>query len=66
MVRRAQKNGFKYDYLLIDSWFLSMEVVKTITGLKHHVLGMLKSNINSFTVAFSCADVPRPMDGRLY
>lgn len=50
MVRRAQKNGFKYDYLLIDSWFLSMEVVKTITGLKHHVLGMLKSNINAFTV----------------
>ncbi len=50
MVRRAKRGGEDLDYLLVDSWFMCSEVVKTVTGLGRHVLGMLKSNINSFSV----------------
>ncbi len=50
MVRWAKRGGEDFDYLLVDSWFMCSEVVKTVTGLGRHVLGMLKSNINSFSV----------------
>ena len=50
MVHRAKRGGEDFDYLLVDSWFMCSEVVKTVTGLGRHVLGMLKSNINSFSV----------------
>lgn len=50
MVHRAKRGGEDFDCLLVDSWFMCSEVVKTVTGLGRHVFWMLKSNINSFSV----------------
>lgn len=50
MVRRARRSGEDFDYLLLDSWFVCDEVVKAVRGLRRHVLGMLKCNINKFSV----------------
>lgn len=50
MVRRAYRGGVRFDYLLVDSWFMCGEVVKTARRLGGHALGMLKSNVNKFPV----------------
>lgn len=50
MVRRAHRSGVRFDYLLVDSWFMCSEVVKTARRLGGHALGMLKSNVNKFPV----------------
>ena len=50
MVRRVHRGGVRFDYLLVDSWFMCSEVVKTARGLGSHALGMLKSNVNKFPV----------------
>lgn len=52
MVTRAYRKGHDFGYLLIDSWFMCDKVVKAIRGLggSHHVLGMLKNNVNKFPV----------------
>lgn len=45
MVKRAVKHGFIADYLLVDSWFTSEFLIKTIRKIKQgaiHVLGMCK------------------------
>jgi hypothetical protein len=46
MVRRAKRSGEDFDYLLLDLWFVCDELVKAVRGLRRHVLGMLKCNIN--------------------
>lgn len=44
MVRRAIKNGIRFDYLLVDSWFTNIPLVKFILS-RHigcHLLGMVR------------------------
>lgn len=52
MVKRAHAKGHDFDYLLLDSWFVCDKVIKEVIGLGggHHVLGMLKTNVNKFEV----------------
>ena len=52
MLRRVRVRRIDFDYLLIDSWFMCLEVMVSVLGLKgtHHVLGMLKNNVNKFEV----------------
>lgn len=45
MLRRAVKNGFKADYVLMDSWFVNDFLIKSIRRIKNgvmHVLGLCK------------------------
>lgn len=45
MIKRAVKNGFKADYVLMDSWFTCEKIIKHVRAIKKcpvHVLGMLK------------------------
>lgn len=44
MLRRAIKNGIRFDYLLVDSWFTSTSLVKFILSrhIDCHLLGMVK------------------------
>lgn len=53
MLRRVHMRRIDFDYLLIDSWFMCLKVIMSVLGLKgtHHVLGMLKNNVNKFEVS---------------
>ena len=45
MLRRAVKNGFNADYVLMDSWFVNDFLIKSIRKIKNgakHVLGLCK------------------------
>lgn len=45
MIKRAVKHGFIPDYVLVDSWFSSEKMIKTVRCLKKgviHFLGMVK------------------------
>lgn len=44
MLRRAIKNGIRFDYLLVDSWFTCTSLVKFIQSrrIACHLLGMVK------------------------
>lgn len=45
MIKRAVKNGFRADYVLMDSWFTCEKIIKQVRSIKKcsiHVLGMLK------------------------
>ena len=44
MIRTAIKKGIRFDYVLVDSWFTSFELVKFIKTrrIKTHFLGMIK------------------------
>lgn len=44
MVKRAISNGFRFDYLLCDSWFTCTELVRFIKTrhIRCHLLGMIK------------------------
>jgi len=44
MVRRAIKNGIRFDYLLVDSWFTNTALVKFILSrhIACHLLGMVR------------------------
>jgi hypothetical protein len=50
MVRTAIKQGIRFDYLLVDSWFTSFELVKfTVTRkIKCHFLGMVKNGTTKY------------------
>lgn len=52
MVKRAIKQGVKFDYLLVDSWFTCAELVLLITSrhIKCHLLGMVKMGNTRYTV----------------
>ena len=43
-IKRAIKNGFKASYVLFDSWFNYESLLKNITPLGLHVIGMLKQD----------------------
>lgn len=49
MICRAIKEGFRFDYLLVDSWFVSDSLIKfTLTRrIGFHLLGMAKIGGNS-------------------
>jgi len=38
MIRRAVKNGFKADYVLVDKWFMSEDFIKDIRKVKEGML----------------------------
>ncbi len=45
MIKRAVKNGFLADYVLVDSWFISQFFIDSIRKIKKnamHILGMCK------------------------
>ena len=45
MVRKAVKDGFRFDYLLVDSWFTNTSLVKFVLSFRKnrfHLLGMMK------------------------
>ena len=58
MVRRAIKNGIRFDYLLVDSWFTNTPLVKFILS-RHigcHLLGMVKMGNTLYHTEFG--DLP--------
>jgi hypothetical protein len=53
MLKRAIKNGLKATYVLIDSWFTSDKMIKSIRSIKDgmlHVLGMCKMDHRKFSI----------------
>ena len=52
MIKRAVKNGFLADYVLIDKWFMSEYFIKEIRKIKKglmHVLGMCKMDKRKYS-----------------
>lgn len=54
MVRRAISNGYRFDYLLADSWFACKEIILFIKKrrVKCHYLGMIKMGAKSMRFSF--------------
>ena len=55
MVRKAVRDGFSFDYLLVDSWFTNTSLVKFVLSFrKHtfHLLGMMKMSGTNFKTRF--------------
>lgn len=53
MLRRAVKNGFNADYVLMDSWFVNDFLIKGIRGIKDgamHVLGLCKMDKRRYSL----------------
>ena len=52
MVKRAIRQGVRFDYLLVDSWFTCAELVLLITGrhIRCHLLGMIKMGKTRYRV----------------
>jgi hypothetical protein len=53
MLKRAVKNGFKADYVLMDSWFVTDFLIKSIRGIKNgsmHVLGLCKLDKRQYLI----------------
>ena len=55
MVKRAIKNGYRFDYLLADSWFTCKDIIRFIKNrrIKCHYLGMIKMGEKSMRFAMS-------------
>lgn len=54
MIKRAVKNGFIADYVLVDSWFVSENFIKSIRSIKKsmlHVLGMCRMDKRKYEIA---------------
>lgn len=54
MIKRAVKNGFVADYVLVDSWFVSENFIKSIRSIKNsmlHVLGMCRMDKRKYEIA---------------
>lgn len=53
MLRRFSQRGHKADYLLADSWFTSIELIRLVRKLKGigHYLGLTKLNDTKYTVS---------------
>lgn len=45
MVRQAHQNAVPFRYVLADSWYTNADNINLVTGLKHHYLGAVKSNL---------------------
>lgn len=54
MVKRAISNGFRFDYLLCDSWFTCTELVRFIKTrhIRCHLLGMIKLGKTKYDTEF--------------
>ena len=55
MVRKAVKDGIRFEYLLVDSWFTNTALVKFVLSFrKHrfHLLGMMKMAGTNFETRF--------------
>lgn len=52
MVKRAIKQGVRFDYLLVDSWFTCAELVQLVTSrhIRCHLLGMIKMGKTRYKV----------------
>lgn len=53
MLKRAVKNGFIASYVLMDSWFVSDNIIKSIRAIKNgamHVLGMSKMDNRKYLI----------------
>ena len=52
MLNRASIEQFRYDYLLVDSWFTCKELIQYVrrTGSKSHLLGMIKMSKTKYVV----------------
>ena len=52
MIKRAMLEGVRFDYLLVDSWFTSYDLVKFIKSrhVKCHLLGMAKMGNTKYTM----------------
>jgi len=53
MIKRAVKNGLIANYVLMDSWFVSDYMIKSIRSIKKgamHILGMCKMDKRQYTV----------------
>lgn len=47
MLKRAAKNGFKFNYVLVDSWFTSLKFIKEVRNIaqhKVHVISAIKKD----------------------
>ena len=54
MIGRAIKNGYRFDYLLADSWFACKDIIRFIKTrrIKCHYLGMIKMGEKSMRFSF--------------
>jgi hypothetical protein len=53
MLKRAVKNGFIASYVLMDSWFVSDDMIKSVRAIKKgamHILGMCKLDRRQYLV----------------
>lgn len=48
LIKRAVKNGFKAKYVLVDSWFTSLDFIKTIRGIKNGAMHLVAGIRNDF------------------
>lgn len=53
MVSVCVQNALRFSYVLCDSWYTNSENIKHVLGLKKHLIGAVKSNLE---VALSLAD----------
>jgi len=53
MVSACVKNSLHFSYVLCDSWYTNSENIKHVLGLKKHLIGAVKSNLE---VALSLQD----------
>lgn len=53
MVSACVKNSLRFSYVLCDSWYTNAENIKQVLGLKKHLIGAVKSNLE---VALSLQD----------
>jgi hypothetical protein len=52
MLKRAVAHGFRFDYVLVDSWFTCEALVDAVLGIKNqvtHLIGMYKNGKTFFT-----------------
>lgn len=48
LIKRAVKNGFLPKYVLVDSWFTSLDFIKTIRGIKNGAMHLVAGIRNDF------------------
>lgn len=62
MIKRAVKNGFIAEYVLVDKWFMCEELIKAIRKIKKgaiHVLGMCKMDKRKYNYNGTAYSAPQ-------
>ena len=56
MIKNAIKRGFRFDYILVDSWFTNTDLVKFVATrrIKCHLLGMAKRGNTKYDTEYGC------------